>query len=97
MKAKEAIRYSEAFKQQVIEQLQEGKFNSPNAAARAYGITGTRTVQMWLRKYGRTDLLPKQITVQTMEEQDEKEILRQRALQFPHEGLAGRCVLADCL
>ncbi len=32
------VRYSEAFKQQVVQELEEGKFRSLHAACRAYGI-----------------------------------------------------------
>ncbi len=32
------VRYSEAFKQQVVQGLDEGKFRSLHAACRAYGI-----------------------------------------------------------
>ena len=41
------------------------------AARRAYGIKGSITVQKWLRRYGREDLLPKRIRIETMKERDE--------------------------
>lgn len=59
------IRYSEAFKQQVLRELGEGKFPSVQAAARAYGIRGSSTLQRWMGRYGRTDLLQKVIRVET--------------------------------
>jgi transposase-like protein len=71
MKASEAVRYSEAFKHQVISELESGKFSGPFAAARAYGIPGAETVSRWLRKYGRSDLMPRRVTITTMAEQDE--------------------------
>lgn len=78
MKRKETIRYSEAFKHQVISELESGKFSSPFAATRAYGIRGRATVAAWLRKYGRSDLMSRRMTITTMAEEDEKKALQKR-------------------
>lgn len=78
MKPSETIRYSEAFKRQVISELEAGKFRGPRAAARAYGIRGATTVSRWLRASGRLDLMPRHVTITTMEEHDEKKALKQR-------------------
>lgn len=72
------IRYSEAFKLHVLRELDEGKFASVQAAARAYGIRGGSTIQSWMRRYGRTDLLQKVIRVETPKEVSEVKQLRQR-------------------
>jgi transposase-like protein len=78
IKPSEVIRYSEAFKQQVVSELESGKFKTSSAAARAYSIKGHPTVNRWLRQYGRTDLIPKRITISTMKEQDETKALKER-------------------
>ena len=78
MRTKETVRYSEAFKQQVVSELSSGKFEGPTQAAQAYGIKGAGTVGGWLRRYGRSDLMPKRITITSMSEQDEKKELKQR-------------------
>jgi transposase-like protein len=78
----ETVRYSEAFKQQVISELEAGKFAGPRAAANAYGIRGAVTVSRWLRQYGRSDLMPRQVTISTMEEQDEKKDLKKRVREL---------------
>lgn len=78
MKPSETTRYSEAFKLQVISELEAGKFKGPDAAARAYGIRGSGTVSRWLRKYGRSDLMPRRVTITTMAEQDENKALKKR-------------------
>lgn len=78
MKPSEINRYSEAFKQQVVSEIEAGKYRGPYAAARAYGIRGAGTVSAWLRKYGRSDLLPRRVTIATMAEQDETKALKQR-------------------
>ena len=78
MKPSETTRYSEAFKQQVVSEIEAGKYCGPSAAARAYGIRGSETVSGWLRKYGRSDLMPRRVTITTMAEQDEAKALKQR-------------------
>jgi len=82
MKPNETVRYSEAFKLQVIEELQAGKYKGLAAAARAHGIRGAQTVLAWLRKYGRQDLMPKQVTISTMQEQDQKKALLKRVREL---------------
>jgi transposase-like protein len=82
MKPKDEVRYSEAFKQQVISELEAGKFSGPHAAARAYGIKGTRTITGWLRRYARSDLMPRRVTITTMHEQDEKKALQKRVREL---------------
>jgi transposase-like protein len=78
VKEKTTIRYSEAFKQQVIEQLASGKFSSVPEASRAYGITGAGTIYSWLKKYGREDLLSRRIRVETMDEINQLKQAKQR-------------------
>ena len=68
MKKNTATRYSEAFKRQVVGEIDRGKFSSPRKAREAYGIRGNGTVESWIRKHGREDLLPKRIRIETMEE-----------------------------
>ena len=82
MKQRESVTYSEAFKQQVISELEGGKFSSPFAASRAYGIRGTETIRGWLRRYGRSDLMPRRVTITTMTEQDEAKALKKRVREL---------------
>ena len=56
-------RYSEAYKQKVIQDISAGKFDSIAGAARAYGIYKYETVTRWLRQSGREDLCPKVVVV----------------------------------
>jgi transposase-like protein len=67
----ECIRYSEAFKLQVVRELEEGKHANCWAAREAYGIGGATTVQLWVRRYGRTHLLRKVVHVQSPGERSE--------------------------
>lgn len=75
---KKTIRYSEAFKKQVVDEIACGKFTSPHQAQKGYGIRGTDTVRLWLRKYGREDLFPKRIRIETMKERDELKEAKKR-------------------
>jgi transposase-like protein len=69
--------YSEAFKQQVVEEIAAGRFGSPFEAARAYGI-GKDTVRRWVRAYGRGHLLRKVVRVEKPGEPGELKRLKER-------------------
>ena len=73
-----SIRYSEGFKLQVIDELSSGKFKRISEVRAAYGIKGCETVEKWLAKYGREDLLTKRIRIESMTERDEKKELKKR-------------------
>lgn len=73
-----SVSYSEAFKRQVVEELGRGRHRSIEAAKRAYGIRGAMTVYRWVRKYGREDLLPKRVRIETLKERDELMEARKR-------------------
>jgi len=65
------IRYSEAFKATVVDEIARGRFGSAHEASQAYGIRGKETVRRWLRQYGRQDLLPKVVIVQKPKERSD--------------------------
>ena len=73
-----SIRYSEAFKRQVVGELERGKYPSIERARRAYGIRGSMTVWKWVRKYGSEELLPKRVRIETLKERDELKEARKR-------------------
>ena len=77
-KAKTVVRYSEAFKMQLIRELESGKLDSIGHARRTYGISGTYTVQRWLKKYGRHDLRTRIVHVQKPNEQDQIQKLKEQ-------------------
>lgn len=78
MGRKTVIRYSEAFKLQVLRELEEGKFPSKEAVRRAYGIHGGGTLLKWIIKYGKENLLDKVVRVETPKEVSELKQLRKR-------------------
>ena len=75
-------RYSIAFKRQVIEQFESGRFGSINEAKEHYGIRGDYTIQQWLRKYGRHHLCAKVVRVEKPDEKDQIRALRQQIRQL---------------
>lgn len=52
MPLKPAIRYSQAFKLQVVREVETGQHGA-QALQRKYGIRGKSTVMQWVRQYGR--------------------------------------------
>ena len=75
---KEFITYSEAFKMQVVEEIRQGKFVTMLQAQKAYGIRGANTIKQWVKKYGKEELLPKRVRVETMAEIDELKEAKKR-------------------
>jgi transposase-like protein len=76
------VRYSEAFKLQVVDELERGRFGSPFEAARAYGIGGDHTVRHWVTQYGKGHLLKKVIRVSKQDEPGELKRLKDRVRQL---------------
>jgi transposase-like protein len=75
---KDVIRYSEAFKVRLVEEVAAGKYRSLNEAGRRNGIRGCATLGRRMKQYGRADMLPKRIKVETMNEIDELREARKR-------------------
>jgi transposase-like protein len=73
---KPAVRYSEAFKMQVVRELEAGGINV-DQVRRKYGIGGCYSIRQWLSKYGNGSL-GKVIRVQKPEELNERERLKRR-------------------
>ena len=51
MKNPRSKRYSEAFKRQLVRDIERGKITA-REAQRKYGIAGNATIHNWLRKFG---------------------------------------------
>ena len=82
MELRTAVRYSEAFKLQVVRDLEQGRFESAGAAGRAYGVKGAETVALWMRRYGKGHLLRKAIRVMKADEEAEVKVLRKRVREL---------------
>lgn len=63
------LRYSKSFKIRIIKEIEEeGK--GIEEIRKKYDIKGSETIQMWLRKYGKNELLNKVVRVEMPEEKD---------------------------
>jgi transposase-like protein len=62
------IRYSNCFKEQVVQEVSSG--SSISAICRKYDIKGSATVQGWIKKFGRNELLNTVIRVKMRSEDD---------------------------
>ena len=73
-----SYRYSLAFKQKVIREIETGKF-SIGEARRIYDIKGCATIPGWLKKLGKHHLLDKVVRIEMKGEKDKlKELERQK-------------------
>ncbi len=73
-----SYRYSAAFKQKVVSEIESGKI-SIEEARRIYDIRGGSTIRDWIKKLGRNHLLSKVVRIEMRDEKDrikglEKEI-----------------------
>lgn len=82
MGVKAMVRYSEAFKQQVVEDVERGRFSGAHEAAGAYGVKGHTTVQRWLKESGRGRLVRGVIRVEKPGEPGELKRLKERVRQL---------------
>ena len=94
--AKHIIRYSQAFKQQVVQEIEEGRWNL-GEARKVYGIRGSHTIKYWLKRMGKLDLLPKLVRVEKPDEKDQiKELERKiRELKDALAETQVRCIIAE--
>lgn len=67
-RGKYSVRYSISFRRQVVEEVERGV--SMYALQKRYGIKGGSTIQRWMHKFGKSNLLNQVIRVETMEEKD---------------------------
>lgn len=75
-------RYSVSFKQQVIEELEQGRFRSIGEARAYYDIGGCTTIQKWLKRYGRNHLQAKVVRVEKPDEADQIRELKRQVKQL---------------
>ena len=66
-------RYSDAFKRQVVEAIEQEGYTHPQAA-RLYGCSQS-SIHRWLKEYGKNHLLNKKVRIETMDEVDRIEEL----------------------
>ena len=88
---KRVIVYSQAFKSQVVSEIESGKCSIKDAS-RKYGIKGSHTIQDWLKTMGKFDSLP---IILRVEKPDEKARIKEleRQVKQLKEALADTQVL----
>jgi transposase len=79
---KEVMRYSEAFKMQVVRELERGRYKTASEAGRAYGVKGCYTVARWVQRFGKDHLLGKLVWVMKADEEAEVKMLRKRVREL---------------
>jgi len=82
MQSEHIIRYSEAFKIQVVQEIESGIHDNYNVAKRAYGIGSACTIINWHRKYGNKYKKRKFIRVESMTDKDKMRELEQRVREL---------------
>lgn len=80
--SRQIFRYSEAFKIQVINELESGKLATIAEARKRYGIRGQGTIQYWLKKYGKNKLRNKVVKVNTPNDRDQIQELKKEVSQL---------------
>lgn len=70
-------RYSIAFKQKVVSEIENGKLTI-TGAQKVYDIRGGETIQKWMKKFGKTHLLNKVIHIQMKDELDKLKALEKQ-------------------
>jgi len=73
-------RYSQAFKQKVVREYETGE--SIYRLRKKYGIGAHRTVEQWVRRYGRSGYRSELVIIQTVDDQLEVQAMKQRITEL---------------
>jgi transposase-like protein len=71
-----------AFKQQVVADMEGGRFRTMLEASAHYGIRGSMTVRKWLNRFGKNHLIPKVVRVEKPDEADQIRELKKQVRQL---------------
>ena len=63
------IRYSTAFKQKIVSEIEAGEITIAQAQ-KIYGINGKTTIQAWIKRLGKNHLLCRVVRIEMKDEQD---------------------------
>ena len=74
---KTITRYSLAFRQKVVSEIESGKF-SIEKARKIYDIGGNSTIHYWIKKLGKNHLLSKVVRIEMKDEKDKLKELEQQ-------------------
>jgi hypothetical protein len=76
------MRYSKAFQQQVVREIETGRFSGVHQARMHYEIGGCDTIARWMKKFGKNAVMTKVVRVEKQSETDELKRLRDRVQQL---------------
>ena len=74
-------RYSQAFKQKVVTDIESGKYTIEQAR-KVYGIKGQGIIQKWIKKFGKLELLNKIVRIEMKDEVTEINKLKKEKQKF---------------
>jgi transposase-like protein len=63
------VRYSETFKLQILKEIEDSNLSIPDIQKK-YGITGGETIQHWIRKYGKMNLINRIVRIEAPNEKN---------------------------
>lgn len=69
-------RYSEAFKRNIIEQIEKNDL-TPAEAVRKYGIGHCSTINYWMKRYGKRHLVKSIVRISMPQEPKDQELIKQ--------------------
>ena len=70
-------RYSDAFKLNVISEIESGQLTA-GLAQRKYQISGNSTIHNWIKKFGKNNLITKVVRVESPQERDKMKALEEQ-------------------
>ncbi len=73
-------RYSQAFRQQVVREYEAGA--SIYRLRQKYGIGGHKTVERWVKKYGRSGYRSELVVIQSVDDQLEVKAMKQHIVEL---------------
>jgi transposase-like protein len=82
MRERIVFRYSEAFKREVVEALESGRFGTQQEARNFHGIRGADTIPRWIRRHGKDYLNAKVVRVEKPNEADRVKELQKQVAQL---------------
>lgn len=74
-------RYSLAFKQKVVSEIESGRFTL-SQAYKFYDIPGHYTIHKWVKKFGKNHLLSKVVRIEMPDEKDRIQVLKSRVIEL---------------
>lgn len=80
MKKEMVKRYSQAFRQQVVREYENGA--SVHSLQQKYGIGGATTIKQWIEKYSRSGYRAERVIIQGVADQLEFKELKQRIVDL---------------